>query len=368
MLNDSETYRQKAQALLPKQIFDYIDGGAGDESTIRNNLSAFERYPLKKCTAVKSADAETVDAILDGLEVPIGIAPMAFHQVCNPLYSELDTALAAANANIPMIVPIMSTVPLEMVTEKSGAALYLQMHLFGDVQINVDLIRRAEKSGYQGIVFSIDVPFIAKRPRDIENQFEIPFKSANLIDYTFCEEPIHGTSSFFRPQASWIDLSKLISMTKLPVYLKGVMNKVDATQAKSIGSQGIIVSNHGGRQADDVMGAVDALPDIVAHANGLDVWFDSGVRSGRDIFIALALGAKRVLLGRPILWALSVDGQAGIEAIIKSITSEFVDCMQVADCKCINDIRTNCLRILESSDSMNDKHKRFKKPECFLKA
>lgn len=348
--SNTPNFYELAQAKLSKAVFDHIEGGAGCENTINNNLKAFQRYEIKElsCTTKKAFEVISVS--------PIAIAPMAFHQIANPACTELDTAMAASKVAVPIIVPIMSTVSLETIAEQSTASLYLQMHLFEDLEVNLDLVKRAEASSYAGIVLSVDVPFITSRPRDIANNFNISLKSANLIDYDLYGEEALKQSRFFRSNASWDDLVYIISCANIPVYLKGLMHESDVANAKRVGAKGIIVSNHGGRQRDNVVGTIDTLPDIVKIKGELDVWVDGGIRSGQDIFIALALGAKKVLVGRPILWALAVGGQSGVESLLRMLFTELTDCMK----------RTDCMDVKEIHSSHLIKHEDFQASSAFL--
>lgn len=350
---NTHSYYEQAQAKLSKAVFDHIEGGAGLENTINNNLKAFQGYELKELSCATKKAFDVIGAEL------IAIAPMAFHQIANPACTELDTAMAAGKVAIPMIVPMMSTVSLETIAQQSSASLYLQMHLFEDLEVNLDLVKRAEASSYAGIVLSVDVSFITSRPRDVANNFNISLKSANLIDYDLYGEEALKQSRFFRSHATWEDVAHIISSAKIPVYLKGLMNDSDVVHVKEVGAKGLIVSNHGGRQMDNVAGTIDVLPDIVNKSGELDIWVDGGIRSGQDIFIALALGAKEVLVGRPILWALAVGGQSGVALLLRALLTELADCMKKTGCMDVKDIHRAHLI----------KHEAFEqgeKPLCYL--
>lgn len=224
----------------------------------------------------------------------------------------------------------LSTSTIEDVAEATpGSTKWFQLYIYKDRKLSEKIIKRAESAGFKALVLTVDAPFFGLRRADQRNKFSLPphLTMANFSDIV-ASEGGSGINEYvakqFDPSITWDDVKWLMSFSKLPVILKGIMTKEDASIACEIGVAGIIVSNHGARQVDNVASSIEALSEIVAEVKGrIPVMFDGGVRQGTDIFIALGLGAKMVFIGRPAVYGLACQGQAGVENILKILKHEF---------------------------------------------
>lgn len=336
-------YRLLAKHKLPKQIFDFIDSGSCNEITKQNNRDAFDTIKIRPfCLRDVSCIDSSIQLLGYELSSPIMIAPTAFHQLLAE-QGEVSTAKAAKTCTIPMIVSSMSNRSLEDIAAYSmHDALWLQIYIFKNRTLTEELIQRAEKAGYKGILVTVGVPVTGKRDRDVRNQFMLPrelstgnFKSTvnNEVLYNF-------TAHELDPSLTWSDIEWVLSITKLPVILKGILNPLDAEKACQLKISGLVVSNHGGRQLDTAEAAINALPDIVKVVNGrVKVLLDGGIERGTDIFKAIALGADALLLGRSVLWALAVNGEKGVEAMLNMLKEEFETTMKLTGCCSIQEIK-----------------------------
>ena len=341
-----EDYRLLARAGLPPELFDYIDGGAGDEVTRRANREDLDRLALLPFSLrdVSAPDA-SLEVLGRSLPFPLGFAPTAFHRLAHA-EGEIATARAEREVGLPMIVSAMSSIAIEEVAAGSGHTdLWLQTYIFRDRQLTRDLLRRAECADYKAVVVTLGCPAPGKRDRNLRNRFVLPdgvtaanFGRSSGIDHN---NPIHSVAGAeLDPSLTWRDLDWLRTETALPVIAKGLMNPRDVDAAAKLGLDGIIVSNHGGRQLDTTASTIRVLPDIVEAAAGrLPVFVDGGFRRGTDLLKALALGADCVFLGRPVLWSLAAAGEAGVAAMTRLIADELVLAMQLAGCPTVAQAR-----------------------------
>jgi 4-hydroxymandelate oxidase len=329
-------YERLAAERLPAMAYDYFASGAHDELTLRDNRAAFERRRLRPRVLrdVSKRDASTV--LLGRTHaLPVLTAPMAFQRLAHP-EGELALARACSALGVTLTLSTLSTVALEEVaaaTSMPAAPPWFQLYVYRDRALTQALVERAEAAGYEALMLTVDAPLLGRRERDARNQFTLPpgLSAANL------EHPslralvsAPGESGLFRyfaqqidPALTWDAVAWLTSITRLPVLVKGVLRGDDAALAVQAGARGVIVSNHGGRQLDGSIAAIDALPEVVeAVAGRVDVLVDGGVRRGTDIVKAIALGARAVLLGRPLLWGLAVDGEAGARHVLELLRDE----------------------------------------------
>lgn len=348
-----EELRVFARQHLSSKVFDYIDGGAGDEITMlanRNDLDDIRLLPL--CLRDVSQLSMTTKVLGTNFRQPIGFSPTAFHRLVNS-GGEVLTAKAAKALGIPMIVSCMSSVPLEEIARTSGNKnLWFHTYIFKDRSVTQDLIVRAENAGYKAIVVTIGCPVAGKRDRNIRNQFSLPegLGAANFLrgDTLDHNNPIHS----FRGAAldacvTWKDIDWIRSNSGLPILLKGIMSSVDVPPALDLQVAGLIVSNHGGRQLDTTESTIRALPEVVAAvARKVPLFVDSGFRRGTDLLKAFALGADVVLLGRPVLWGLAVDGKDGVVAALNILIQELELAMQLVGCSSIDELRENSAYII----------------------
>jgi 4-hydroxymandelate oxidase len=286
------------------------------------------------------------------IDMPIVIAPTAFQALAHS-QGELATAAAAKKLNTIMTLSTLSNHDIEEVA-KAGNHLWYQLYVYKDRAITKDLVARAKANNYKALVVTVDSPVLGRRERDIRNQFTLPpgLRAANLEKFALGNinknkndnqdsDLASYIASLYDTSLTWKDLEWIISLTKLPVLVKGVLRGDDAIKAVAAGAKGIIVSNHGGRQLDTTISTIEALPGIIAalekgkssnsHSE-VEVLLDGGIRRGTDILKALAMGAKAVMIGRPVLWGLALSGQSGVEAVLNLLKSEFDLAMALSGC------------------------------------
>ena len=327
-----DEWEAAARNVLPAGIFDYIAGGAGAEETLADNEAAFARSRVWPRVLRGSGSPDPTTEILGmPMTFPVAVAPWAFQRQVHP-DGEGATARAAAAVGIPMCV---SSTVLEQVEDiaAAGDILWWQLYLWRDREATAALLRRAHAAGYRAVVWTVDVPALGQRHRDTRNGFELPVGPA-------------GTPQEFDPNISWDDLAWIRDeVPGMPVLVKGVLRPDDARAAIDHGADGVVVSNHGGRQLDRAPATLDALPGVVAAVDGrVPVLMDGGVRHGVDVLIALALGAAAVLVARPAAWGLAVEGQAGVEAVLGFLRDGFVNAMANAGCRSVAEIDAGLLQ------------------------
>jgi len=331
---------QAALEAMEPRIANYVGAGAGSEDTIRANLEAFRRRQIvpRMLRDVSERDL-SITVLGTVMPAPLLLAPIGVQAVVHP-DGELATARAAAAVGAPMIVSTASHFSLEEVAEAGGEApRWFQLYWPNDPELARSMVERAERAGYGAIVLTVDTFIPGWKPRDLQqawlpflngmgvaNYFQDPVFRAALEKPP--EEDVGAATGHFlgvqaNPALSWDDLAQLREMTSLPIVVKGIQHVDDAREAVSRGVDGIVVSNHGGRQVDGAIASLDALPAVAAATgDDLAILFDSGVRGGADALKALALGADAVCLGRPYVWGLALDGQAGVEAVLKMVLAE----------------------------------------------
>ena len=338
-INLSE-YEALARERLHPAVWDYYSAGADDEVTLRENRAAFERIHLRPraLAAVGQIDLRTK---LLGAEVamPIGAAPTAMHgAACEA--GECATAQAVGALQTLMVASTESTRTLEEIAQAASGPLWFQLYFSHRTHVGAErLVRRAEAAGYHALVVTVDSPRWGRKERHIrsEQTFDWP-PSGNFADAPEAAgndgdngEGDDGDESDDGAAITWADIAWLQALTPLPIVLKGILTAEDAARAVAQGVAGIVVSNHGGRQLDGVQATIDALPEVVAAVAGrCEVYLDGGVRRGTDALKALALGARAVFLGRPILWGLAVDGAAGVQHTLELLRAELALAMALA--------------------------------------
>ncbi|QKW25560.1 alpha-hydroxy-acid oxidizing protein [Streptomyces seoulensis] len=337
------TYRDlepRAQAAMAPSVRSYVAGGAGDERTQRANVAAFEGWGLMPRMMVSPTERDlSVELFGLRLATPLFMAPVGVIGLCAPDgHGDLATARATARTGVPMVASTLTVDPLEEVAaEFGGTPGFFQLYTPTDREVAESLVRRAEAAGFQGIVVTLDTWITGWRPRDLTtanfpqlrghclaNYFSDPVFRSRLAKAPE-DDPqaavLHWALTFGNP-LTWDDLSWLRSMTDLPLILKGICHPDDVRRARDGGVDGVYCSNHGGRQADGGLPALDALPGVVAAADGLPVLFDSGVRTGADVVKALALGATAVGVGRPYVYGAALGGADGIVHVLRSLLAE----------------------------------------------
>ncbi len=313
-------YEAPAQARMEPTAWDFYQGGSDDEVTLRANRTAFERIRLRPRVLVDVTSCDLRTTVLGTpVSMPILVAPTAHHGLAHP-EAEYATAQGAGLAGTLMVASTTSTRSLEEIAAAASGPLWFQLYVYPTLEIAGELVRRAEAAGYRAIVLTVDLPRIGKRERDIRNNFRLP---QHLHEGNFPEEDTHEKYLPEPLSLTWDTLDWLRSLTSLPVLVKGILTAEDAQLAVERGVAGIIVSNHGGRQLDGTLASIEALPEIVeAVAGRCEVYLDGGIRRGTDVLKALALGARAVLVGRPILWGLAVNGAEGVHHVLEILREE----------------------------------------------
>ncbi|MBF9131533.1 alpha-hydroxy-acid oxidizing protein [Plantactinospora sp. S1510] len=335
-------FEQGAAAILSAEVWDFIAGGSGAETTIAANRTALDSVFLVPRMLRDVSTCSTRSTLLGRpVEMPVAAAPVAYQRLVHP-DGELATARATAAAGVPFVAATLSSVPIEQITA-AGGRVWFQLYWLRDESATLDLVRRAEDAGCEAIMLTVDVPWMGRRLRDIRNGFALPahVRAANIVTTSAAHERTGQgsavaahTSQEFSPALTWSALDRLRQHTRLPLVVKGLLAPEDGAQAVQHGVDAIVVSNHGGRQLDGAVASIDALPEIVDAVHGrCEVLLDSGVRSGTDVLRALALGASGVLLGRPLIWGLAVGGEPGATRVLELLRAELRDAMGLAACE-----------------------------------
>ncbi|MEU2547785.1 alpha-hydroxy-acid oxidizing protein [Streptomyces roseolus] len=331
---------ERAAAALPPSVVSYVAGGAGDEFTQRANATAFERWGLVPRMMVGAARRDlSVDLFGLRLPSPLFMAPVGVVGLCaQDGHGDLATARAARRTGVPMVASTLTVDPMEEVAAEFGDTPgFFQLYTPTDRDLAESLVRRAEAAGFKGIVVTLDTWVTGWRPRDLAASNFPQLRGHCLANYT--SDPVFRARLAKAPEEdpgaailewvgvfgdplTWADLPWLRSLTDLPLILKGLCHPEDVRRARDGGVDAVYCSNHGGRQANGGLPALDALPDVVEAADGLPVLFDSGVRTGADVVKALALGATAVGVGRPYAYGLAAGGEDGIVHVLRSLLAE----------------------------------------------
>ena len=352
----------KAQAAMSPSMWSYVAGGAGDERTQRVNATAFDHWGLMPRMFVGASERDlSVELFGMTLPSPALLAPVGVIGLCaQDGHGDLATARAAARTGVPMIASTMSADPMEQVAAELGDTPgFFQLYTPTDRELAASFVHRAEAAGFKVIVVTLDTWIPGWRPRDMASS-NFPFlRGLCLANYT--SDPVFRASlaqppeenpqgavlrwaQIFGNPLTWDDLPWLRSLTDLPLIAKGICHPDDARRAKDGGVDAIYCSNHGGRQANGGIPAIDCLPAVVDAADGLPVWFDSGIRSGTDIVKALALGADAVAIGRPYAYGLALGGVDGIVHVLRSLLAEADVTMAVDGYRSLKELTPEAMR------------------------
>ena len=332
---------QKAKEALDPRAYDYVAGGAGGENTMRANLEAFQRWCIvpRMLRDVSTRDL-SVHLLGARLPAPLLLGPVGVQGIIHR-EAEVATGRAAAGLDLPFVLSTLSSRPMEEVAQAMGAGLrWFQLYWGKNPELTASMLQRAERAGYTALVVTLDTSMLGWRERDLERSY-LPFFSCEGLANYFTDpvfraalkqppekdpaEAVRLWANIFTNNAlAWEDLAFLREHTKLPIILKGILHRDDAARAVDCGVDGVIVSNHGGRQVDGAIAALDALPGVVRAVNArVPVLFDSGIRRGADIMKALALGARAVLIARSYIWGLAVAGEAGVRDAVLNLLADF---------------------------------------------
>ena len=357
---------------MPKLVFDFVEGGAGRELAVARNQNRFDEILLQP-RVLEDVTARSLSTrfLNDNFDVPFGIAPMG---MCNLVHHNADKIMCevARTKNLPFCVSSASSTNLETVRNDTGVNSWFQLYMGNSLEHYMSLINRAKKAGYQTLVLTVDVPQVSRRTRDLRNGFKVPFKIGlrQFIDFAMhpswsVSKILHGTP---RPEnydgyegvkfdryasragLNWELLSQLRDTWKGNLIVKGVTSPSDALKIVSYGVDAIYVSNHGGRQLDSVPAAIDLLP-IIRDTVGQEfpIIFDSGIRGGEDVLKALALGANFVMLGRPVLHAMSAGGKKGLTSLFDAVSEDISVGLAQLGLNTIQQINSNCIWPLSSN-------------------
>jgi L-lactate dehydrogenase (cytochrome) len=354
-----EDVRRSARRRLPRPVFDFVEGGADDEVTLGANRAAFRQLALRPRRLAGIAHPDLSTTVL-GMPVrtPVLLSPIGLARLMSR-DGELAVARAATHHGTIYAVPTMSTVRMETVRAGCSGPLWFQLTPWRDNELIARLVRRAATAGYTALVVTVDVPVVGKRERDLRHGFRVPPRPSLRTAHHFALRPAWSRRSrtepplayenladgpplladharyindrLANPGASWEDLKRIRTMWDGPIVLKGVMTAEDAERALECGMQGILVSNHGGRQLDTELATLDALPAVLeAVRNRAEVYLDGGVRRGSDVVKALALGARACFVGRPYMYGLAHNGQDGVSLVLDLLRAEIETTMTLA--------------------------------------
>jgi 4-hydroxymandelate oxidase len=322
-----DDYEPVAKEKLPPDVYDYYAGGAGDERTLGENLRAFDRWILRPRFLRGTGRPDPSTVLLGArVEFPVLVAPWAYQGRAHP-EGERGTVRGAARAGTIPVVSSTAVDDLEAIAAATDGPKWWQLYLFADAGLSAEMLRRVVAAGYEAICWTVDFPVGGLRHRDTRSGFVMPFG-------------IGDAEYVYEPNMTWDHLAFIREHAPgLPVLVKGLLTAEDATLAVEHGSDGIVVSNHGGRQLDSSPASLDALPEVVEAVEGrVPVLMDGGVRRGTDVVKAIALGAVAVMVGRPAAWGLAAEGEDGVAGVLGILRSEIENAMALTGCRTLADI------------------------------
>lgn len=336
-------FETRAQARMPTTAWDYYASGANAEVTLRRNEAAFDAIELHPKVLVDVHKRDLTTQVLGStLRLPVMLAPSAFHRLAHET-GELGTVRAAGKAGTVMILSTLSNTPVEEVTAAATGPVWFQLYVYRDRGATEALVQRVKAAGCEALVLTVDAPVLGHRERDARNRFALPegLMAANMLASGYEKVAADGGGSglaqYFQslidPALTWKDVEWLRAKADMPVLVKGILRADDAQRAVDHGASGIVVSNHGGRQLDTTPATIEVLPRIKEHVGeATEVFIDGGIRRGTDVIKALAYGARAVLIGRPVLWGLGSDGEAGVTAVLDLLHREIDTAMALCGC------------------------------------
>ena len=339
-----------ARERLEPSLFDYIAGGAGDEWTLRENRVAWSRMHLLPRMLRGVATRSMATTVLDTpVSFPALVAPMGFHGLCH-LEAEVSSPRATAAEETIFCASTVSNRSLDAIARASGGPRWFQLYVYRDREMTRDLVARAVAAGYSALCLTVDTPLAGHRERDRRNSLRMPAHlELGNFPASHTAQHHHGSgkgsalaqyiAEMWDPGLTWEDVDWLRSISPLPVVVKGILDPRDAVHAIEHGASAVIVSNHGGRQLDSVPAPITMLSRVVDAVDGrAEVLIDGGVRRGTDVLKALAFGARAVLVGRPVLWGLTLDGADGVRAVLQHLKNEVDLAMALSGCATVSDV------------------------------
>jgi isopentenyl diphosphate isomerase/L-lactate dehydrogenase-like FMN-dependent dehydrogenase len=339
-LDDAERLAEEA---ISPEAWSYIVGGAGDERTLRWNREAFSRYRLRYRVLVDVSSVSTHTTVLGTpVSMPVLVAPMAFHQIAHE-EGELATAKGAAAADTLMCVSTVATAtPADIAAAAPGAPRWLQIYVFQDRGVSDDVIAQALEAGFTALVLTADLPVYGIRHREARTGFAAPEDDVPAIvaaRQRGGDATEHHSLGLLESGLEWDYVAELVERWKVPVVVKGLVTAEDAILACEHGAAGVVVSNHGGRQLDGAIASLEALPEVVeAVGDRCEVYLDGGVRRGPDVLMALALGARAVLVGRPVMHGLALGGARGVQQVLEILRDETENALALLGCRSPADV------------------------------
>ena len=320
-------YAERAAEVLDAGPHGYYAGGAGDEVTLRDNVDAWRRLAIRPRVMVDVAAVDRRTTVL-GRERPhpLFVAPTAFHRLATPEGERATARAAAQTRSLYCLSSLATTSVADAAAAAPEGARWFQLYVFRDRAVSDELVAAAVEHGYEAIVLTVDLPVLGVRERDVASGFVIEESTAiPSVRATGHDRGLNmlEVGELIDASLTWPDVERFATQSGLPVIVKGVLTAQDAHLAAEHGAAGVVVSNHGGRQLDTVLAGADALPEVVeAVGDRIDVIVDGGIRRGTDVVKALALGARAVCVGRPVLWGLAVGGEAGAAAVLSILLAE----------------------------------------------
>ena len=357
-LTNIADYARVARGRLSKDVCDYFEGGALDEIALQENTAGWERLKLYYRVLAGVGERDLTTSVLgQPISMPVVVAPTAFHKLACEA-GEIATARAARAAGTLFILSSLSNTAMEAVfadppsqgygVTGAGSPRWFQLYVYKDRNVTLELVRRAEAAGAEAIVLTVDAPGLGTRERDTRNRFRLPdgLSVENLAPLGKGQMPEVSGSGLaayvrdnFKSDLGFDDLDWLCASTRLPVVVKGVCRGDDARRAADHGAKAVVVSNHGGRQLDAAPATCEALPYVVdAAGDRCEIYVDGGIRRGSDVLKAIALGARAVLVGRPVLWGLTVSGEEGAIQVLEILRRELDEAMLLCGCTTVDDI------------------------------
>ncbi len=364
---------QKAKEILAPRAYDYVAGGAGGEDTMRANREAFYRWRIvpRMLRDVSKRDL-SVEVLGTRLPAPILLGPVGVQEIIRS-DADVASARAAASLGLPFVMSTMSSRSMEEVAQRAAKVAesprWFQLYWGKNPELTASMLQRAEHAGYSALVVTLDTNILGWRERDLQHGY-LPFMLGQGLANYFSDPVFRGLlaqspeqnptaaiqlwgSLFSNTTLTWKDIGFLRQHTRVPIILKGILHSNDAALALDAGVDALIVSNHGGRQVDGAIGALDALPGVVREVNGrVPVLFDSGIRRGADVFKALALGAGAVLLGRLYLWGLAVAGEEGVRDVLLNLAADLDLTMALSGYTCCRELDSSALCRSDSAEPM----------------
>jgi 4-hydroxymandelate oxidase len=348
-------YEARARESVDSSTLDYYDGGSNDEITLRDNVAAFSRITLypRMFRGVGTRDTSTT-VVGSSARWPVIVAPVALLGMLSP-DGEVPAARAATAAGSIFVLSTLSVTPIEDVIAVATGPVWFQLYVYKDRAASEALVKRVEEAGCSALELTADTPTLGRRERDVRNDLGLPeglwtpnltADAGSLAPHPGSDSPFKAAiDALFYPDLTWDDVAWLTSITNLPVLIKGLLRADDAVRAVDAGAAGVIVSNHGGRQLDTAPAAIDALAAIAdAVGDRTELIVDGGIRRGADVLKAIALGARAVQIGRPIVWGLVVDGEQGVGDVLGLLRDELDLAMALTGCRSIDEITSDLLR------------------------